>query len=314
MGRESVVAWVESPLQLLGVAEWAAAHGRSIDLAARVTPQIPETAEELLRRGAAFAEKQPYFGIPWRMLAAHEHWLVGDGFSGQFRLAAAVLRPRRVTFLDDGLNTLALADAVAGTRPYRRPGVNERGLTTRLAPLVLDHVRRTALAGAAELFTAFPLGDARAAAIAEYGMQARRHAFDWLRDTAPAPRIADALGEGRILLGSARYVDGHEPEDGYLRWVAREAAAAPVTYLPHRREPAEALERVARIPGVRVQRLDMPVELALAGIGRPLEIRSLLSSTLTTLPIVLAGTGSTVTETTIAGAGRTRGRHVETSS
>ena len=96
--------------------------------------------------------------------------------------------------------------------------------------------------------------------------------------------------------------------------MAREAAAAPVTYLPHRREPAEALERVARIPGVRVQRLDMPVELALAGIGRPLEIRSLLSSTLTTLPIVLAGTGSTVTETTIAGAGRTRGRHVETSS
>jgi hypothetical protein len=300
MVGESVLAWVESPLQLVGAAEWAAAHGRTVDLAARVTPQVPETADELIRRGAAFADKQPYFGIPWRMLASHSHWLVGDGFSGQFRMAAAVLRPRRVTFLDDGLNTLAFADALAGTRPYRRPGVAERGLTTRIAPLALDHVRRRSLAGDADLFTAFPLGAAREKAVADYALRVQRHAFEWLRASAPSDAVASTIDGDRIVLGTARSVDGHMRRSEHLAWVAREASAGPVTYLPHRREPDELLEAVARIPRVRVVRLGLPVEVALAGLGRPIEVRTLLSSTLTTLPIVLAGTGSTIVEATSA--------------
>lgn len=304
MVRDSVLAWVESPLQLLGAAEWAAAHGRRVDLAARVTPQVPETAEELIRRGAPFAEKQPYFGIPWRMLAGHAHWLVGDGFSGQFRLAAAVLRPRRITFLDDGLNTVALADAIAGRRDYRRPRVRERGLTTRLAPLALDHVRRRALAGDVDLFSVFPLGSAREAAIAEYSVRVRRHRFEWLRGSTPSDRVARALRENRIVLGSARSTDGLMTRDAHLRWVADESERGPVAYLPHRREPAELLEAIARIPGVRVVALDLPVELALAGLGRRVEVRSLLSSTLSTLPIVLEGTGSTIAEAATEAAGR----------
>ncbi|WP_261163829.1 hypothetical protein [Microbacterium sp. Marseille-Q6965] len=296
MVGESVLAWVESPLQLVGAAEWAAAHGRTVDLAARVTSQIPETADELLRRGAAFGEKQPYFGIPWRMLATHEHWLVGDGFSGQFRLAAAVLRPRRLTFLDDGLNTLAFADAIAGTRPYRRPGVTERGLTTHIAPLALDHVRRRSLAGSGGLFTAFPLGAAREAAVGEYALRVERHAFEWLRASAPSGTVTTALRGDRVVLGTARSVDGHMRRSEHLAWVAREAAAGPVAYLPHRREPDDLLEAIARIPGVRVVRLNLPVEVALAGLDHPIEVRTLLSSTLTTLPIVLAGSGSTIVQ------------------
>lgn len=304
MVRDSVLAWVESPLQLLGAAEWAAAHGRRVDLAARVTPQVPETAEELIRRGAAFADKQPYFGIPWRMLAGHAHWLVGDGFSGQFRLAAAVLRPRRITFLDDGLNTLALADAIAGSGTYRRPRVAERGLTTRLAPLVLDHVRRRSLAGDVDLFTVFPLGARREAGIAEYGVRVERHRFDWLRATTPSDRVAHALRESRIVLGSARSTDGLMSREAHLRWVAGEAERGPVAYLPHRREPDDLRAAIGRIPGVRVVALDMPVELALAGLGRRVEVRSLRSSTLSTLPIVLAGTGSTIAEASVTADGR----------
>lgn len=300
MVRDSVLAWVESPLQLLGAAEWAAAHERRVDLAARVTPQVPETAEELIRRGAAFAEKQPYFGIPWRMLAGHAHWLVGDGFSGQFRLAAAVLRPRRVTFLDDGLNTIALADAIAGRCDYRRPRIAERGLTTRLAPLVLDHVRRRSLAGDVSLFSVFPLGASREAAIADYGVRVETHRFDWLRGTTPSDRVASALRESRIVLGSARSTDGLMSREAHLRWVAREAEHGAIAYLPHRREPAELLDAIARIPGVRVVALNLPIELALAGLGRTLDVRSLLSSTLSTLPVVLEGTGSTITEAPLA--------------
>ncbi len=295
MGRMSAVAWVESPLQLLGAAEWAAAHG-PVDLAARLTPQLPETAEELIRRGVRFAEKQPYLGIPWRMLASHDHWLVGDGFSGQFRLAAAVLRPRRLTFLDDGANTLAFADAVAGLAPYARPGVAERGLTMKVAPTALDHVRRRALAGASDLFTAFPLGGVREAAIAEFGLASGGHAFEWLRGTTPSAQFAPVGRHERILLGSARPVDGHLSPRDYLAWVMSEARHGEAAYLPHRRESAEMLAAVARIPGVTVVETGVPIELALAGLDHPVEVRSLRSSALVTLPLVLRGTESVVNE------------------
>ena len=149
-----VIAWAESPLQLIGVAEWAAAHGRRVPLAGRLSPLMSETADELLSRGALFGPCEPYLGIPWNLLARHSHWLVGDGYSGQFRLAASILRPRRITFLDDGANAVAYADSLIGHRPYARPGVTERGLTTRVVPFALEQILGRALAGEVDFFTA----------------------------------------------------------------------------------------------------------------------------------------------------------------
>ena len=159
----STVAWVESPLQLVGAAEWADAATERIAIAGRLTPQMSETADELIARDAPFGVTEPYLGIPWKMLSQHRHWLVGDGFSGQFRLAAAVLRPQRITFLDDGANAIAFADTLLGRREYARPGIDERGLTTRVAPFALDLVHSRALAGRVDLFTAFDLGADRLA-------------------------------------------------------------------------------------------------------------------------------------------------------
>ena len=121
----STVAWVESPLQLVGAAEWADAAGTRVAIAGRLTPQMSETADELLARAARFGVTEPYLGIPWKLLSQHRHWLIGDGFSGQFRLAAAVLRPKRITFLDDGANAIPFADTLLGRRDYSRPG-NQR--------------------------------------------------------------------------------------------------------------------------------------------------------------------------------------------
>ncbi|GAA4762182.1 acylneuraminate cytidylyltransferase family protein [Microbacterium gilvum] len=295
MEREPI-AWVESPLQLLGAAEWAKARRIVLDVACRLTAQMPETAGELAARRAPLGEMTPYLGIPWRLLATHPHWVVGDGFSGQFRLAASVLRPSRVTFLDDGANTLALADAITGTRPYARPGNRERGLTTRVAPAALEHVRRRAAAGDVDLFTAFPLGAEREAALARSGVAVRRHGFGWLRSRPQSERTRRAVAGDRLLLGSARPVDGRMPLPDYIAWVADEAAAEPVTYLPHRREPEEQLELVAALSGVTLARLGLPVELVLAGAGRPLEVVSLATSATTTLPLLLEGTGSVLRE------------------
>ncbi|GAA3634445.1 hypothetical protein GCM10022200_17090 [Microbacterium awajiense] len=286
-----VIAWVESPLQLIGAAEWAAAQGRRVPVAGRLTPQMSETADELLARGAMFGACEPYLGIPWNLLARHRHWLVGDGFSGQFRFAASVLRPRRITFLDDGANTLPFVDALIGDGPYARPGVREGGLTTRAAPFAAHHVLARMRARAVDVFTAFDLGDRRERMIGELGGRVDRHAFPWTRQTAPAFTTETA---GRVMLGSARVVDGRMPLTAYLDWVARLAAQSPVTYLPHRRETDEQLAAVEAIAGVHVDASGLPAELLLAGTTEPLELLTLPSSTTTTLPLVLDGTGSTI--------------------
>lgn len=301
MGREDVLAWVESPLQLLGAAEWAASHGRTVPVAGRLTPQISATADELLARGARFGELAPYIGIPWSMLARHGHWLVGDGFSGQFRLAAAVLRPHRVTFLDDGAYAIAYADALLGRRPYARPNVAERGLTTVVAPFAAELVHRRAAARRAGFFTAFDLGADRLDGLADRGFSIRRHGFSWTRATAPA---APALGR-RIVLGSALPVDGRMMLVDYVRWV-RDAAAGDAVYLPHRRETAEQLDAVATLPGLRIHRTGLPVELVLAGARHPLDVHTLPSSTTTTLPLVMAGTGTTVFTDVVGRSGAAR--------
>ncbi|GAA1958579.1 hypothetical protein [Microbacterium aquimaris] len=286
------LAWVESPLQLIGAAEWAHAHRESVVLAGRLTAQMSETADELLARGARFSDTHPYLGIPWGLLARHRHWLVGDGYSGQFRLAAAVLRPRRVTFLDDGANAIAYADTLVGRRPYTRPGNQERGLTTRVGPLAHAHLVSRAFAGDVDIFTAFDLGYARRDALAELGVPVTRHAFAFTRETAtPHP-----FRTSRVVLGSARPDDGRMDRDVYLDWVAHEASIAPVTYLPHRRESDEQLAAVAEVPHVIIERLDLPVELVLAGVRERLDVLTLASSTTTTLPLVLRDSAAVLRE------------------
>lgn len=282
--RDKVLAWVESPLQLLGAAEWASAHERAVPIAGRLTTQMSETADELVARRALFGTMEPYLGVPWKLLSQHDHWLVGDGFSGQFRLALTVLRPRTLTFLDDGANTLAFARALVGSGPYARPGVEEGRMTRTLAPFALERTLRLALARRVSLFTAFDVDDREG--LARRGVAVRKHRFEWTRATA---RAAIDLGP-RVLMGSARPVDGRMALGDYLRWVTEVAASGPVTYLPHRREPRQQLEAVRNVTGVTVSELRLPAELVLAGAPGPLDIFTLPSSAATTLPLVLEGT------------------------
>lgn len=291
MSRDSVLAWVESPLQLVGAAEWAAAHDRAVPVAGRLTTQMSETADELLARGALFGITDPYLGIPWKLLSQHDHWLVGDGFSGQFRLAVSILRPRSLTFLDDGANTIAFARALVGEALYARPGVDEGRLTRTAAPFALERTLRIAAARRATLFTAFDV-DVRDA-LTRRGVRIKNHRFEWTRATA---RPSADLGP-RVLMGSARPVDGRMAPADYLAWVAAVAASGAVTYLPHRREPEAQLQAVRAIPGVSRSAVRLPAELVLAGAPGPLDIFTLPSSTATTLPLVLDGTRFTIRTT-----------------
>jgi hypothetical protein len=144
--------------------------------------------------------------------------------------------------------------------------------------------------------TAFALGEGRLNALADRGIRVTPHRLEWVRQTA---RPIDVPGN-RVLLGSARVVDGVLPLDQYLAWVATEADAGELTYLPHRRETPETLAAVAGFPGVQVFDTGLPIELVLAGAQDPLEVLSLPSSAMTTLDHVLAGTGSSIRQHTIA--------------
>lgn len=288
--QRTPLAWVESPLQLLCAAEYAARLGRPIAVALRLTgEQMPVTAQELLDRGALFSTVTPYFGIPWGLLRAQPDWIIGDGFSGQFRMAAAALRPHTITLVDDGDMSHHLASALLGRTGFARPGHRERGLTATLGGIARERMLRLAASERLTMFSAFT-GDPAVAALSARDVTVETNAFSWLRAHARPVE----LPHPRVVLGSANVTDGLLDESDYRGWLRAVAAEAPISYLPHRRESRAAVARVAQLPGVSVVDCGMPAELALAGTPRPLEIVSMRSSASTTLRRVLEGTGSTI--------------------
>ncbi len=295
---ERAIAWVESPLQLVAAAEWAATRDEPVEVALRVTgPQMAATATELISRGARFSSVTPYFGIPWSQLAAHPVWAIGDALSGQFRLASTLRGPRRLSLLDDGAMTLVAVDAVLGLAPYARPHTEEGRLAGLLGRSARERMLHLAARERLEVVTAFALGDRREALLAARGIRLSHSRFDWVRETARPV----ALPSHRIVVGSALPTDGRVSVPLYLDWVASEARSGVVAYLPHRRETPAMLAAVRDIPGVRLVESDLPIELVLAGARTPLEVVTLPTSACTTLAHVLAGSGSTIVTADLLG-------------
>lgn len=289
--RRTPLAWVESPLQLLGAAEYAATLGRPIAVAYRLTgPQMPATMGELLDRGALFSSVAPYFGIPWSLLHDQPDWAIGDGFSGQFRMAASILRPRSITLLDDGDMSIHLASALLGRTGFARRDTRESGLATLLGGLARDRMLRLAGSRRLTMFSAFA-DDPTVAAVPARDVELVRNSFAWLRAHARPAQLPHA----RVVLGSARVADGLVGAQDYDRWLRAVAGSGPVSYLPHRRESDDHLARISSIDGVAVVAAELPAELLLAGTPEPLEVVMMRSSASTTLRAVLEGTGSTVT-------------------
>lgn len=281
------VVWVESPLQFVSAAELAAERGIRMRVVFRLGPQMSQTAAELLARGADFASCVPYLGIPWAELSRAAEWIVGDGLSGQFRLAAAVLRPKAVTLLDDGTMSLRLAAGLAGSGPFERPEQTSTALRGLLGGLARDHLLRLAGSGRLAFFSVFGPEHPEFAAVAALGVRLRANRFAWTRRTARPPR----LPAHRVLLGTARVADGLLDRAAHHAEVARFAAAGGAVYLPHRREPVAEVDAVRAILGVTVLEPGLPVELFLAGVDG-LEIRSSGSSADSTLTRVLSSPGT----------------------
>ncbi|MGC0329914.1 hypothetical protein RKD23_002904 [Streptomyces sp. SAI-170] len=297
------LAFVESPVQLLNVLEWAHAHAPGAGLTLVVlSPVDPMTRGQLRRmaelareeghqvrweeaRGGATAPFQTIGGLMGPLRRA-ERIVMGDPFSRYVQLLLTITRTRDLVVVDDGTATMEFVGQLArGERLVRwhrkgsRPGPRDlvfapvsSAARRRLTPV---EGRRVAV------FSSMPIDEV------PEGVTVSANDFAWTRSRFGPPRItkgADMVGTSLVETG---VVDG----DRYLQAVSGLAKAHGATrYFAHRRESADKLHRLAVETGLEVVRPDLPLELiARRGpIGRT--ILSFPSTVVHTLPLALVGT------------------------
>ncbi|MFH8804369.1 hypothetical protein ACH4F6_33170 [Streptomyces sp. NPDC017936] len=304
------LAFVESPVQLLNVLEWARAQnlrpraepGAGFTLVV-LSPNDPMTRGQL-RRMAELARDEGHevrweearagAAAPFRtigglasLLRGAERVVMGDPFSRYVQLLLAVTRAADLVVVDDGTATMEFVGQLArGERLVRwhrkggRPGPRD----LLLAPVSASARRRLTPGGdrRVEVFSAMPIADAPA------GVTVTANAFAWTRERFGPPRVT----RGADLVGTSLVETGVVDGDRYLHAVGVLAGTHGASrYFAHRRESADKLHRLAAQTGLEVVRPDLPLELiARRGpIGRT--VLSFPSTVVHTLPLALAGTG-----------------------
>jgi hypothetical protein len=109
--------------------------------------------------------------------------------------------------------------------------------------------------------------------------------YAWTRSwSRPEVRVGeiDVVGASLVETG---VVDRAQYLEGVRRLTRR---FAPVRYLAHRRESPNRLAEIAALPGVRVVRADLPIELALRRGPVAKHVITFPSTAAHTLPVVLA--------------------------
>ncbi|MES5816572.1 hypothetical protein [Streptomyces sp. RG80] len=302
-GSNSTLAFVESPVQLLNVLEWAHAHAPGAGLTLVVlSPTDPMTRGQLRRmaelardeghavrweeaRGGPAAPFQTIGGLAG-LLRRADRVVLGDPFSRYVQLLLTITRAADLVVVDDGTATMEFVTQLArGERLVRwhrkggRPG--PRDLV--FAPVSSSARRRLTPSERrrVQIFSSMPMEETPA------GVTVSPHTFAWTRARFGPPRItkgADMVGTSLVETG---VVDGER----YLEAVRSLAKAHGTTrYFAHRRESTEKLHRLAVETGLEIVRPDLPLELiARRGpIGRT--ILSFPSTVVHTLPLALVGT------------------------
>ncbi|MGW7663980.1 hypothetical protein [Streptomyces sp. NPDC054756] len=300
----STLAFVESPVQLLNVLEWAHARAPGAALTLVVlSPTDPMTRGQLRRmaelareeghtvrweeaRGGATAPFRTIGGLA-ALLRGAERIVLGDPFSRYVQLLLTITGAGDLVVVDDGTATMEfVAQLARGERLVRwhrkggRPGPRDllfAPVSATARRRLTPGVRRTV-----EVFTSMPVEETPP------GVTVTANAFAWTRDRFGPPRLT----KGADLVGTSLVETGVVDGDRYLDAVRALAAAHGATrYFAHRRESAEKLHRLAVGTGLEVVRPDLPLELiARRGpIGRT--VLSFPSTVVHTLPLALAGTG-----------------------
>ncbi|MEV6163780.1 hypothetical protein AB0L71_17930 [Streptomyces sp. NPDC052052] len=309
------LAFVESPVQLLNVLEWAHAEGSDdhvlTDITVVVLPPVDPMSRGQLRRMAQLArdegvhvrwqEARGGAGAPLKtlrsltgLLRSAERIVIGDPFSRYVQLLLTLTRARHLTVVDDGTATMEFAAQLACgeslVRWHRKGGSGPRErvlapVTARARSRFTPSATRTV-----EVFTALPVE-------APPGVTVTPHTYAWTRARFGPP----LLTRGADLVGTSLVETGVVDQYAYLEAVGSLARTHHATrYFAHRRESTDKLHALEAATGLEIVRPDLPLELiARRGpIGRT--ILSFPSTVVHTLPLVLAGTEVTVAVCDIA--------------
>ncbi|MEU0589256.1 hypothetical protein [Streptomyces sp. NPDC006132] len=297
------LAFVESPVQLLNVLEWAHAHAPGVGLTLVVlSPVDPMTRGQLRRmsdlardeghevrweeaRGGPLAPFQTIGGLTG-LLRRARRVVLGDPFSRYVQLLLTITRARDLVVVDDGTATMEFVGQLArGERLVRwhrkggRPGPRD----LIFAPVSSSARRRLTPGGKrrVEIFSSMPMAET------PEGVAVSANTFAWTRERFGPPRIT----KGADMVGTSLVETGVVDDDRYLEAVSALARAYGATrYFAHRRESTDKLHRLAVETGLEIVRPELPLELiARRGpIGRT--ILSFPSTVVHTLPLALSGT------------------------
>jgi hypothetical protein len=281
---DDVLAWVESPFQLLGAVE---AHASGL---------LGRRLRVLPRRGvvplAATVVEVHRLGLPPGVTVlspstAPRHrsgpLAVGDAFSGEVHKLLLLSSPASATLLDDGRSTRRVMDALVRLDvPLIRPHVVPTPARGLLARLALTRLKRLAGQGRLRVVTALQLPSAVTAAAERSGIAIARHDFSWLRGL-PGGGIP---GHDTVVLGSSLVANDLIAAQPYLDWVRAIAQEGPITYRAHRREDARTLEPLARTPGIVVETGQVPVEVSLRGMSDRQRVITLPTTAVSTLRLI----------------------------
>lgn len=280
--------WVESPLQLLSAVETHAAGllGSNTRIVPRQNMPLEATTKALLQaapRGLAIAEPSRNPPAP---LSTDERWVTGDAYSG--RVQRALLGPvqsREVVIIDDGLATLALIRQLTSQDPV--PLVRERvenSAGRRALGLALWYrLRFMARDQRLLIVSALDVDEPTRERMEQLGIKFAQHRFEWLT----AQPVAESFAEPTLVIGSAMSTDGLIHPDPYLEWLRDVAQDGPLAYFPHRRETPHLLELIDRIPNVRLKEHTIPIEMRLRRLRSGQLIRSLPSTVVPSLRLLL---------------------------
>ncbi|MGI5470522.1 hypothetical protein [Streptomyces sp. CA-132043] len=304
----ATLAFVESPVQLLNVLEWAYLHQatQAGELTVVVlSPHDPMTRGQLRRmaelardegcavrweeaRGGAAAPLRTIGGLT-PLLRRARRIVIGDPFSRYVQLLLTLTRARDLVVVDDGTATMEFISQLARGEQLVRWHRSGGGRSPR------DLVFAPFSAAARRRLTPVPDSDRRTVAVFSSmpvepppGVTVTANEFAWTRARFGPPRLT----RGTDIVGTSLVETGVVDPDHYLAAVRALARTHGATrYFAHRRESAEKLHALAAATGLEIVRPDLPLELiARRGpIGRM--ILSFPSTVVHTLPLALVGTG-----------------------
>ncbi|MET9253490.1 hypothetical protein [Streptomyces sp. NPDC003717] len=303
------LAFVESPVQLLNVLEWAHAHtpasGAGQLTLVVLSPVDPMTRGQLRRmaglarqeghevrweeaRGGATAPFRTVGGLTGPLRRA-DRVVIGDPFSRYVQLLLTLTRAAELVVVDDGTATMEFVGQLARAERlvrWHRKGGRPGPRDLLFAPVSASARRRLTPVEGGErrvaVFSAMPIPDV------PDGVTVTANDFAWTRARFGPPRIT----KGADLVGTSLVETGVVDGDRYVDAVRGLAKAHGATrYFAHRRESSEKLHRLAVETGLQIVRPDLPLELiARRGpVGRT--VLSFPSTVVHTLPLALAGTG-----------------------